>query len=290
MRRFLRGVGDVVGILLVIGFAAALIWYAWRNLDGWVAAGRPATSLATPTKPPPKPDTVTVDYVIDGDTVDVIRNEETLRVRLLNIDTPETKDPDLGVECLGPEARAFLAGLLPKGTDIRLEYDVDQRDRFGRTLAGVYVGKRLINAEIAAAGYSATLDVGRNTRLHAAVERAHAQAVAQQKGLYSPTIACTLPGRVVTLVEALDVAEPTEQSSQTYTTAAAKLDEAIADGHDLLNHYASLDPVRDQGLLLAYDETYRRAQLATLDTAVRAAESSRDAWRNKAERLAAKGR
>ena len=38
------------------------------------------------------------------------------RVRLIGIDTPETKRPDTPVECFGPEATSFIQQLLPIGT------------------------------------------------------------------------------------------------------------------------------------------------------------------------------
>lgn len=48
--------------------------------------------------------TATVAKVVDGDTIDVRYDGETHRVRLLNVDTPESVDPAKPVECLGPEA------------------------------------------------------------------------------------------------------------------------------------------------------------------------------------------
>lgn len=77
----------------------------------------------------------TVADVIDGDTIEVDTGE---RVRLIGIDTPETKHPTRGVECYGREAAARTEQLLPVGTSLRLEYDVQRLDRFGRTLAYVY--------------------------------------------------------------------------------------------------------------------------------------------------------
>lgn len=66
---------------------------------------------------------VTVERVIDGDTIDVRLEGETQRVRLLNVDTPETKHPNEEIECLGPEATEFLEEQLPVGQEIELEFD-----------------------------------------------------------------------------------------------------------------------------------------------------------------------
>ena len=59
----------------------------------------------------------TVTHVVDGDTIDVEIGGRTERVRLIGIDTPETKKPNAPIECYGPEASAFTASLLPIGTD-----------------------------------------------------------------------------------------------------------------------------------------------------------------------------
>lgn len=77
-----------------------------------------------------------VTNVVDGDTIDVQYDGQEQRVRLLNIDTPETVDPDVEPECLGPEATAFLESMLPTGTEVRLEADEEVTDRYGRYLAG----------------------------------------------------------------------------------------------------------------------------------------------------------
>src|SRR5699024_4494525 len=51
--------------------------------------------------------------VIDGDTLVALVGGEETTIRLLNVDTPETKDPDEPVQCLGPEATEFLTERLP---------------------------------------------------------------------------------------------------------------------------------------------------------------------------------
>jgi micrococcal nuclease len=75
-----------------------------------------------------------IDFVIDGDTVDVIINGSEERVRLIGIDTPETKKRNSPIECFGPEATVFTQQLLPVGTPVYIERDVVNRDDFGRLL------------------------------------------------------------------------------------------------------------------------------------------------------------
>ena len=79
-----------------------------------------------------------VRSIIDGDTIDITIDGTDERIRLLGIDTPETKIPDVPVECFGPEAAARTSELLPVGTQVRLERDIVGRDDYGRMLAYVH--------------------------------------------------------------------------------------------------------------------------------------------------------
>jgi len=81
--------------------------------------------------------TATVLKVVDGDTVDIVDDVRgRLRIRLLGIDTPETKKPGYTVGCWGPEASEFAKSTL-LGQRVAFVTDPSQGmyDRFGRTLA-----------------------------------------------------------------------------------------------------------------------------------------------------------
>jgi len=92
-----------------------------------------------------------VKRVVDGDTlkVEIDGKEET--VRLILVDTPETKHPQLGVQPFGPEASAFTKSSL-NGKKIGLEKDVSNRDRYGRLLRYVWVDGELFNQQLIAKG------------------------------------------------------------------------------------------------------------------------------------------
>lgn len=80
----------------------------------------------------------TLVRVVDGDTA-VIRIESTdEKVRFIGINTPESVDPRRPVECFGKEASKHLKELLPKGTRVRVERDVEPRDKYGRLLGYIY--------------------------------------------------------------------------------------------------------------------------------------------------------
>jgi micrococcal nuclease len=86
----------------------------------------------------------TVSAVIDGDTVRVsVRGFDT-PVRLLGIDTPETRDPRKPVQCYGPQATAMTRRLLPVGRRVIVRSDPTQatRDRYARFLGYVFRADR----------------------------------------------------------------------------------------------------------------------------------------------------
>lgn len=134
--------------------------------------------------------------VIDGDTLVALVDGEETTIRLLNIDTPETKHPDEPVQCLGPEASQFLAERLPAGTEIELDYDKERLDLYDRTLAAVYESESLINAEIAAEGLGVPVYFAPNDRFLPPVEEAARSAQEEGLGLFSPEVGCALPAQL----------------------------------------------------------------------------------------------
>jgi micrococcal nuclease len=121
--------------------------------------------------------------VTDGDTVEVRLGGRAEDVRYIGIDTPEV-DPSIGVECFGPEA-SRLNERLVGGRRVRLVFDDELRDRYGRLLAYVYVGKVLINAEIVRRGYARTLTIPPNTDRAAVLARLERAAGRTGRGLWS---------------------------------------------------------------------------------------------------------
>jgi micrococcal nuclease len=88
--------------------------------------------------------------VIDGDTI-VLSNGE--KVRLIGVDTPETKHSQKPVEYYGKEATAFTKRMVG-GKVVKLKYDVQRRDEYDRLLAYVYLmNGTFLNAEIIKQGY-----------------------------------------------------------------------------------------------------------------------------------------
>jgi micrococcal nuclease len=116
----------------------------------WLGGAAPAVVSAT------------VLNVFDGDTLVVaFRDGHTETVRVLGVDTPETLDPRKPVQCFGPEASAFAKARL-SGRSVRLEFDVERRDRYGRLLAYVLVDGDRYGDELLRRGLARLLVIAPN--------------------------------------------------------------------------------------------------------------------------------
>lgn len=83
-----------------------------------------------------------VERVVDGDTIVVKRqNGVSEKIRMVLVNTPETKHPKKGVEYFGKEASAYTKKMLPAGKTVYLEKDVSERDRYSRLLRYVWINE-----------------------------------------------------------------------------------------------------------------------------------------------------
>jgi micrococcal nuclease len=143
----------------LVGPAAALVAAALVAAAAWylVDTGDPGTGDA--------PGLATVVRVVDGDTLVVEIDGTEERLRLIGIDTPESVAEDRPVECYGAEASDHLAGLLPPGTDVRLERDLEARDRYDRLLAYVYRSSDdvFVNHDLVVDGFAVAREYPPNT-------------------------------------------------------------------------------------------------------------------------------
>lgn len=93
---------------------------------------------------------VTFASCVDGDTAKVNLNGETIKIRFLAIDTPETKHPTKGVEPFGKEASEYTCSKLTNAKKIEIEYDEnsDKKDKYDRDLVWVWVDDYLLQDEL----------------------------------------------------------------------------------------------------------------------------------------------
>ena len=136
-----------------------------------------------------------VEKIVDGDTIWVrvddpggpLAAAATHKIRLLEIDTPETQHPDLPVQCGGPEATRFAEQLLPVGSTVHLLADQEDTDQYGRFLRYAWTEDgRFYNLEAVRAGVARAVLFEPNDAYIATLRKAETQARAAGRGLWGP--------------------------------------------------------------------------------------------------------
>jgi micrococcal nuclease len=147
-------------------------------------------SRETPGRPSrdrePRPEggvVVPVVDIVDGDTIEVVLDGVEEDVRYIGVDTPESVAPGQPVECFGKRASDFNAGLVA-GERVRLVFDAERRDVYGRLLAYVYIGERFVNAALVHGGYARTLTIAPNDSFAALFDRLQQAAGNAGRGLW----------------------------------------------------------------------------------------------------------
>jgi micrococcal nuclease len=153
-----------------------------------------ATTKPTTSKPAEKklPGTlkVTVTRVVDGDTFKAKVNGKEGSIRLIGVDTPETVHPNKPVQPYGPEASAYTKKRLD-GQTVTLEFDVQQRDKYGRLLAYVWLGNaknpkaEMLNQTLVKEGYAQVATFPPNVKYTDSFVKLQKQARDAKKGLWA---------------------------------------------------------------------------------------------------------
>jgi endonuclease YncB( thermonuclease family) len=141
--------------------------------------------------------TFTVVKVVDGDTIDIDIpdvNDSYTRIRLWGIDTPETKNPKIGVMYFGPEAAEFATKLvLRKPVTVYLDEGNNTRGKYGRLLAYVQLPDgRFLNEVLVSEGY-AYADVRFRHSLYNKYKQLDASARSLKKGFWENVTREQLP-------------------------------------------------------------------------------------------------
>jgi micrococcal nuclease len=126
--------------------------------------------------------------LVDGDTIHVTIDGRTEKVRYIGINCPELHHPRRGEEPGGREATEINRALVG-GKSVRLEPDVQLRDRYGRLLAYVWVRQAngaeiMVNAELVRRGYAQVMTVPPNVRHAATFRRLQVEAREAHRGLW----------------------------------------------------------------------------------------------------------
>lgn len=153
------------------------------GLGGCAGGG---TGFGEPGAPPaergPHPDVAglpagRITAVIDGDSIEV----DGRAIRLIGVNAPERGQPDFA------PSRDALQALLAGGR-VRLAFDVERRDQFGRELAYVFLDDgRHVNAELVRAGFAQVYTIPPNVAHAAELRAAEREARAAGRGLWRPS-------------------------------------------------------------------------------------------------------
>lgn len=167
-----------------------------RELSTPVPSAQPAEAPASAPAPstsaaniPAGSSKATVVRVVDGDTIRVNLNGEEVTIRMIGLDTPETKDPRKPVQCYGQEASNKAVQLLD-GTTVYLEVDPTQGtyDAYQRLLSYVWMSDgRLFNQLMIEDGYAFEYTYNKPYKYQSAFKNAERMAREQQRGLWAPT-------------------------------------------------------------------------------------------------------
>ena len=123
--------------------------------------------------------------VVDGDTIYAQLADRVEKIRYIGVNTPEIHHPIKGEEPGGREAARVHRGIV-SGRRVRLELDVQSRDRYGRLLAYVWVGDTMVNAELVRLGYAQVMTVPPNVRYQDLFLKLQREARDAARGLWRP--------------------------------------------------------------------------------------------------------
>jgi micrococcal nuclease len=122
--------------------------------------------------------------VVDGDTVVVRYEGREERIRLIGVDTPETVHPNKPVEAYGEEAKEYTKKKLEE-KDIQIEFDVQERDRYGRLLGYIWLDGLLFNDELLRMGYARVATFPPNVKYVETFKETEKNAREKQVGIWN---------------------------------------------------------------------------------------------------------
>jgi micrococcal nuclease len=175
------GLSIAVGRRPGIGAVALLALGGWLLVHSWAGCGSDQSRDSAPVAGSAV--RARVIRVVDGDTIVASIDGDDEYVRYIGVDTPETVKPDTPVQCFGSRASAENHRLV-EGRTVRLVFDAEARDDYGRLLAYVYAGSRFVNAELVRGGYARTLAIVPNTAHAVEFHRLAARAARVGRGLW----------------------------------------------------------------------------------------------------------
>lgn len=145
-----------------------------------IAAEQPSPGVEGTNTTAPAAEGILVTKVVDGDT---IKLEDGTTVRYIGIDTPETVHPSQPVGCFGKEASAKNKELV-EGKRVRLEKDVSETDKYGRSLRYVYIGDIFVNDYLVRQGFANAISYPPDVKYQDQFRQAEQEARTNKRGLW----------------------------------------------------------------------------------------------------------
>ncbi len=132
----LRGIKIKWLLVLMLSFsgAASTAVFQWQDSQGRKHYSDKARQGAELIRLKPGYSYYAVKKVYDGDTVLLT---DGLKVRLLSVNTPEVEGRNKLEEAGGEAAKRWVTEKLT-GKKVRLEFDLERKDKYGRTLAYIF--------------------------------------------------------------------------------------------------------------------------------------------------------
>ena len=123
--------------------------------------------------------------VKDGDTYVIDTGDGNITVRLIGVDTPESVHSDKSKNTAwGKKISKIVKKKLKAGTKVTMEFDEQAKDKYGRQLAYVYVGKTMMNRWLVSKGYARVATYKPNVKYEGEFKALQKKAKKAKKGFW----------------------------------------------------------------------------------------------------------
>lgn len=175
----------LVTSLVALFLGAGLLWFGWNSQEGVYESPLPNPTASVSAVIGIDGQRVLVSKVVDGDTIVADGNKT---VRLIGIDTPETKDPRRPVGCFGKEASNKTKELL-LGKEVILQKDVSETDKYQRILRYIFLPLEdgtvlFVNDYLVREGFATVYTYPPDVKYNEQLRQAETEAKENNRGLW----------------------------------------------------------------------------------------------------------
>lgn len=155
------GTKSLTSFLIMVSLVLGL---SYASRAGWIPKGIIPDFISGQEQAETIDGAALCERVVDGDTIVVKVDGKKEKVRMIGVDTPESVHPDESKNTeFGKEVSNFTKKKL-EGKYVRLETDVQERDKYGRILAYVYLDNKMFNKTLLEKGYAKLMTIPPNVK------------------------------------------------------------------------------------------------------------------------------